>query len=145
MILLVCQTRVGYTQGVTVDPTYEEVCSGDTKHREAIMVVYDPEEVSFRELVSVYFERLEATSSQYKINLFQEEHEALQYQHGIYYHNEEQREVAETAIAENNNRFNVELRPATQFYEAEEYHQQYLLKGGQSARKNAKETIRCFG
>ena len=146
-------TKVGYTQGCRANPSYEEVSSGKTKHREAIMVVYDPDIVSYSELVKIFMERLAITISQYKMEhrIFQEaddeddEQETLQYKHGMYYHNDEQRKLAEKAIEANNNKFNVEVMPATVFYDAEEYHQQYLLKGGQSARKNAKETIRCFG
>ena len=138
-------TRVGYTQGLKKDPTYEEVCQGDTKHREAIMVVYDPRVVTYEELLKTFLERLRITIAQYKINLFEVEDESNQYQHGIYYHNDEQKVLAQDAIAINNNAFNVELKQATVFYDAEEYHQQYLLKGGQSARKGAKETIRCYG
>lgn len=138
-------TRVGYTQGIKEDPTYEQVSSGTTQHREAILVVYDPSIVSYRELTAVFMERLAATTSQYKIELFRDEYSSKQYQHGIYYHNDEQRKIAEQVIQERNNFYNVELRQAAQFYDAEEYHQQYLLKGGQSARKNARATIRCFG
>jgi peptide-methionine (S)-S-oxide reductase len=138
-------TRVGYTQGLTQNPTYEEVSQGNTKHREALMVVYDPRVVSYSELVRVFMDRLAATISQYKIELFHDEYTSLQYQHGIYYNNDEQRCKAEEAIASNNNSYKVEVNPAAVFYDAEEYHQQYLLKGGQSARKEAKETIRCFG
>ena len=141
-------TKVGYTQGNTIDPTYEDVSQGTTKHREAIMVVYDPTVVSYRDLVGVYLERLAATTSQYyKTDPFAEEHnESDQYRNGIYYHNAEQRDIAqEMVILPNNNFYQVELKKAASFYDAEEYHQKYLLKGGQSARKGSKETIRCFG
>lgn len=138
-------TRVGYTQGVKIDPTYEDVCQGDTKHREAIVVVYDNRVVTYKELIAVFMERLAATINQYKINLFDDDEESLQYQHGIYYHNEEQRHQAEEAVTANNNKYNVELLRAAKFYDAEEYHQQYLLKGGQNARKGCREAIRCFG
>ena len=96
----------------------------------------------------VYMERLAATTSQYyKTDPFAEEHnDSDQYRNGIYYHDEGQRKVAqELAIEPNNNFYQVELKRAATFFGAEEYHQQYLLKGGQSARKGAKETIRCFG
>lgn len=138
-------TRAGYTQGVVRDPSYEEVCQGSTRHRESVMVVYDSRVTSYQELLKVYWERLAATVSQYKIDPFAEEHESEQYQHGIYFHNEGQRRLGRDAIDSNNNRYNVELRVAAAFYDAEEYHQQYLYKGGQSARKGAREPIRCFG
>jgi len=142
-------TKVGYTQGITPDPTYEQVSQGTTQHREAVMVVYDTTLVSYDDLVKLYMKRLSITSSPYfKIPLIPDEDGVdshPQYRHGIYFHNEEQRRIAHAAVAGNNNQYQVELRMASAFYDAEPYHQQYLLKGGQSARKNAKETIRCFG
>jgi len=158
-------TRVGYTQGTVIDPTYEAVCTGKTQHREAIMVVYDPNIVDYRRLVGVAVDRLAAThtargtssssgsgsdSSMFG-NLFAEEEEAAtattmknQYRHGFYYHSEEQRRIAQEALNESNP-YDIELKKAAVFYDAEEYHQQYLLKGGQSARKGAREPIRCYG
>lgn len=141
-------TKVGYTQGVKVNPTYEEVCEGGTQHREAILVTYDTRVVTYRELIKLFMERLAITINQYKMNLFDSddsETDSLQYRHGIYFHNEAQRVQAEEAIAANNNMYDVEILQAASFYDAEEYHQQYLLKGGQSARKGCKEIIRCFG
>jgi peptide-methionine (S)-S-oxide reductase len=163
-------TRVGYTQGIVRNPTYEDVCTGKTRHREAIMVVYDADAVSYEQLMKVALERLAATNipNNNKNNnhsplllddddgddtmfgdLFAEEedHKGVnqQYHHGFYFHSDEQREIAEQELTRNGNLYNVELKEAAAFYDAEEYHQQYLLKGGQSARKGAKETIRCYG
>lgn len=144
-------TKVGYTQGIKVDPTYEEVCQGTTQHREALMVVYDTRVVSYDELIQVFMDRLASTLNQYQVgNLFDEEDaeedpSTLQYKHGIYFHTKHQKEQASAAISANGNKYNVELRQAATFYRAEECHQQYLLKGGQSARKGCKESIRCFG
>jgi peptide-methionine (S)-S-oxide reductase len=156
-------TRVGYTQGTVRNPTYEDVCAGRTRHREAIMVVYDPEVVSYQQLIKVALERLAATNnpnnSSYSSvrddsdtmfgDLFAEveDEKAVnqQYHHGFYFHSDDQREIAEQELSRNGNLYNVELKEAAAFYDAEEYHQQYLLKGGQSARKGAKETIRCYG
>lgn len=143
-------TKVGYTQGNVRNPTYEEVCTGETHHREAVMVIYDPDVVSYEQLMGVYFERLAATTNQYSSTfgtLFDEDGapEPLQYKHGIYFHNQRQKEMAAQRIESNKNFYNVELKEASSFFDAEAYHQQYLLKGGQSARKGARETIRCFG
>lgn len=140
-------TKVGYTQGFKVNPTYDEVCQGETQHREAVLVTFDKTVVTYKELIKVFMNRLLTTQKQYSLNLFDDDDDdnAIQYRHGIYYHNDEQRLEAEDALASNNNKFDVELRRATKFYDAEEHHQQYLLKGGQSARKGCKETIRCFG
>ena len=136
-------TKVGYTQGIKHNPTYEEVCTGTTKHREAIQVVYDSQVVSYKSLLDIALNRLASTSSQFKLStLFDDE--VTQYRNGFYYHSEEQRLIAEAQLA-SDNKFQVELLAATEFFDAEENHQQYLLKGGQSARKAAKETIRCFG
>lgn len=150
-------TRVGYTQGENVNPTYETVCSSGNKHREAILVVYDPEVVSYQRLVEVALDRLAATntpsnnsssSSSMFGDLFAEEDDestkSQQYRHGFYYHTEEQRLLAERTLSASN-LYEVEVKKAAAFYDAEPYHQQYLLKGGQSAKKGAKETIRCYG
>ena len=136
-------TKVGYTQGVVVAPTYEEVCAGHTKHREAVLVVYDERVVSYEELMAVALERLQVTRFAPLSLLFGDGHEE-QYKHGFYYHNEKQKELASALLAQDN-RYDIELKAAVTLYDAEEYHQKYLLKGGQSARKGAKETIRCFG
>jgi peptide-methionine (S)-S-oxide reductase len=138
-------TKVGYTQGITHEhPTYEDVCSGHTKHREAVMVIYDATVVSYEQLLAVAMERLKLTTVQYPNSLFHEESESEQYKHEFYYHDEEQQQQA-AALLENDNPFCIELKPASTWFDAEEYHQKYLLKGGQSAKKGSKETIRCFG
>lgn len=140
-------TKVGYTQGIQLNPTYEQVCEGKTRHREAVTVVYNPEEVTYGELMKVAMGRLEQTTDVFKIHeLFAagDDDESDQYRHGFYYHTDEQKRQAEEFLNEES-RFRIELLPATTFYDAEDYHQHYLLKGGQSARKGAKDTIRCFG
>lgn len=140
-------TKVGYTQGIQPNPTYEQVCNGKTRHREAVTVIYNPEEVTYEELIRVALGRLDQTTDVLKLHeLFamDGDEESDQYRHGFYYHTDEQKCLAEEIIAAES-RFRIELLPASQFYEAEEYHQHYLLKGGQSSRKGAKETIRCFG
>jgi peptide-methionine (S)-S-oxide reductase len=68
-----------------------------------------------------------------------------QYRHGIYYHTDEQKEIAEKIIRSYGDGCKTECLPAVKFWQAEEYHQQYLLKGGQSAKKSDKSTIRCYG
>lgn len=144
----VAGTRAGYTQGIVADPSYQEVCRGDTKHREAVLVVYDSRIVSYKEILDIYAERLATTESQYTMDLFKEQEddgELLQYKNGIYFHNAEQQKLAQAFLDSNHNRYDVELLKAATFYDAEEDHQQYLYKGGQSSRKNARETIRCFG
>jgi peptide-methionine (S)-S-oxide reductase len=140
-------TRVGYTQGSKTNPSYQEVCQGKTKHREAVIVVYDSRVVSYQHILNVYADRLAATESQYTMNLFpdDDDEESLQYKNGIYFHNEKQRRLAKTFVDDHLHRYDVELLKATAFYDAEESHQQYLYKGGQASRKNAREAIRCYG
>jgi peptide-methionine (S)-S-oxide reductase len=133
-------TKVGYTQGSTRNPTYEEVCEGTTKHRESIYVVYDPLVVSYESLVRVALDRLASTTFTLS-PLFDDE--PIQYKHGFYYHSEDERSIAEKMLGDNKHR--LELLPASEFFDAEEYHQKYLFKGGQSAKKGSKETIQCFG
>jgi len=147
-------TKVGYTQGITTNPTYEAVSTGKTKHREAVVVVYDPAVVSYEQLLEVAMERLRDTISPSMLHtMFEEQDEnTLKFQHqpGFYFHTQEQQKLATTFLEEYNNEYNqsfidVELKAASSFHPAEDYHQQYLLKGGQSARKGCKEKIRCYG
>lgn len=142
----VVSTFVGYTQGAKEDPTYEEVCSGGTGHAEAVHVVYDPKAVSYERLLELFWERLGASA----LTLNQVGNDVgTQYRSGIYPHTPEQRQAAEASKKEADARFGettvVEIVDADKFYLAEDYHQQYLEKGGQSADKGATETIRCYG
>lgn len=135
-------TSVGYTQGTKDDPTYEEVCSGTTGHTEAIQVIYDSDAVTYESLVKLGMDRL--GDSRYKLNQVGNDR-GTQYRHGIYYHNDDQKEVAESVLESYGENCVTECKPATKFFLAEDYHQQYLLKGGQSAKKGDKESIRCYG
>lgn len=143
----VISTHVGYTQGHKESPTYEEVCTGTTGHTEAIRIVYDPNIVSFKSLVQLGLDRL--GDNIYLLNQVGNDR-GTQYRHGIYFHSNEQRRIAEELLLEQRRRGGgrevlTELKKAQTFYMAEEYHQQYLMKGGQSAKKGADETIRCYG
>mmetsp|Transcript_15962 Transcript_15962/g.18186 ORF Transcript_15962/g.18186 Transcript_15962/m.18186 type:complete len:369 (+) Transcript_15962:98-1204(+) len=135
-------TAVGYTQGQKDNPTYKEVCSGTTGHTEAIQVIFDPDVVSYDRLVSIGLERL--GESRNLLNQVENDR-GTQYRHGVYYHNDKQKEVAEDVISPYGKRCVTECLETMKFYKAEDHHQQYLLKGGQNAKKNAKETIRCYG
>lgn len=136
-------TRVGYSQGLAgTRPTYEEVCQGTTKHRETVLVVYDPFIIKYETLIRLALERLSITTSPLELHrMFEPQH--MQYQHGCFYHTSQQREIAERELA--GNKFGMEVLAATTFFDAEEEHQKYLYKGGQSQRKEAREDIRCFG
>mmetsp|Transcript_20907 Transcript_20907/g.31856 ORF Transcript_20907/g.31856 Transcript_20907/m.31856 type:complete len:393 (-) Transcript_20907:272-1450(-) len=145
-------TKVGYTQGEksAVNPTYQEVCSGSTGHTEAIQVVFDPAVVSYKRLCQLAVDRLSANGSIYLKNQVGNDR-GTQYRHGIYYHDEEQRVIAKEILdgvlprVGDGVECQTELEAATVFYDAEDYHMQYLLKGGQSAKKGVTETIRCYG
>ena len=143
----VIATKVGYTQGKMLNPTYEQVCSGSTGHTECVQVMYDPKEVTYARLCDLFWERL--GESRFLKNQVGNDR-GTQYRHGIYWHSDEQKQVAETSLAaiaaKNSARaVETELAKADKFWNAEDYHMQYLQKGGQDARKAATETIRCYG
>ena len=124
-------TAVGYAAGITPNPTYEEVCSGLTGHNEVVLVVYDPARISFKRLISEFFECHNPTQGMRQGN-----DQGTQYRSGIYYSNDQQRDQAlqilkiyQTALeAENHAQITTEVLPVTEFYYAEDYHQQYLAK-----------------
>ena len=140
----VLNTSVGYTQGHVKNPTYRQVCSGTTGHTEAVEVTYDPGQIQFRELCQVFFEKIDPTTVNGQGNDM-----GTQYRTGIYYYNKEQQEVAEETknIQQKKEIYPIatEIKAATEFYHAENNHQQYLEKGGQEAAKGSKVPIRCYG
>lgn len=154
----VTATSVGYTGGKDPSPTYESVCRGVTGHAEAVQVYYDPAETTYERLLALFFERVDPTTLNRQGNDV-----GTQYRSAIYYHDDEQKALAEKAIAEVDAKLasNVfrrvlgtkvvsELVAAGPYYLAEDYHQQYLSKGGrfgsgQSAAKGCKDPIRCYG
>mmetsp|Transcript_2220 Transcript_2220/g.3038 ORF Transcript_2220/g.3038 Transcript_2220/m.3038 type:complete len:350 (-) Transcript_2220:24-1073(-) len=144
----VISTKVGYTQGSKENPSYKEVCTGTTGHTEAIQIIFDPAVVTYERIIQLGLDRL--GDSKYLLNQVGNDR-GTQYRHGVYYHNDEQRSKAEKILADvpissiDGSKCQTELKLASIFYDAEDYHQQYLLKGGQSAKKNAEETIRCYG
>ncbi len=127
----VLSTRVGYTGGTTKDPTYEEVCTDETGHAEAVEVTYDPAKVSYEKLLEVFFSIHDPT----QVNR-QGPDVGTQYRSAIFYHNEEQKKAAEAAIKHltASGRYRrpiaTQVVPADTFYPAEEYHQKYYQKRG---------------
>ena len=125
------RTRVGYTGGHVDGPTYEMVCTGSTGHAEAVRVEYDPEQVSYEQLLEVFWNKHDPT----QLNR-QGPDIGTQYRSAIFYHNAAQKEAAEKSrdALKNSARYNrpvvTEIVPAGPFYEAEEYHQRYLEKRG---------------
>ena len=124
-------TAVGYTAGHTANPNYQEVCTGQTGHNEAVLIVYDPEKVSLRDLLIIFWQTHNPTQGMRQGN-----DRGTQYRSGIYYFDNEQQKLAEETKKEYGGRLSAngfssittEIVPATEFYYAEDYHQQYLAK-----------------
>lgn len=127
----VTNTQVGYTGGVTEDPTYREVCSDTTGHAEAVELEFNPEVVSYDALLDLFWEMHNPTT----LNR-QGPDIGSQYRSAIFYHNpsQEQAAIASKSRWKESGRFTnpivTEIVPATTFYPAEEYHQKYNLKHG---------------
>lgn len=124
-------TAVGYSAGLTPNPSYEEVCTGRTGHNEVVLVVYAPETVSYGELLRVFWEAHDPTQGMRQGNDV-----GTQYRSGVYWFDEAQRQAAEDSRAAYGERLRsagfpaitTEIRPAGDFYYAEDYHQQYLAR-----------------
>lgn len=127
----VASTAVGYLGGHTPNPTYREVCTGETGHNEVVLVLYDPAEIRYEALLKVFWESHDPTQGMRQGNDV-----GTQYRSGIYWFDEGQRvaaEVSRQAYAERLRAagfgaVTTEVVPAGAFYYAEEYHQQYLAK-----------------
>ena len=125
----VVATSVGYAGGTTADPTYEQVCTGRTGHAEAVEIVYDPAQASYKELLITFFEYHDPTTMNR-----QGPDVGSQYRSVIFYHDEEQAQMARQAkrLLEQGKVFEdpivTEIVPAGPFYRAEDYHQKYLQK-----------------
>jgi peptide-methionine (S)-S-oxide reductase len=127
----VYSTAVGYAAGYTPNATYEEVCTGLTGHNEVVLVVYDPKEVSYEELLKVFWESHDPTQGMRQGNDV-----GTQYRSGIYVFDAKQRGAAEKSAKAYGERLaaagyapvTTEIVDAPDFYYAEDYHQQYLAK-----------------
>lgn len=127
----VYSTAVGYTAGSTPNPTYEEVCSGLTGHTEAVLVVFDPKVISYDALLKTFWESHDPTQGMRQGNDV-----GTQYRSGIYYVDPTQQAAAEASRDTFEQRLRdagfetitTEILPATDFFYAEDYHQQYLAK-----------------
>ena len=122
-------TRVGYTGGATTDPTYEQVCSDTTGHAEAVQVWFDPDVVSYSELLDAFWSIHDPTSRDRQGWDF-----GRQYRSAIFFHDADQERLAiasrdqhQTAMAKP---IVTQIVPAAEFYDAEEYHQRYFEKHG---------------
>ena len=127
----VTATAVGYMGGATVNPTYKDVCTDRTGHAEVVQVTYDPAQVSYDDLLRVFWDNHDPTQLNRQGPDF-----GSQYRSAIFYHTPQQKAVAEASKAdlERSDRYKrpivTEITPAPDFWRAEEYHQQYLEKRG---------------
>ena len=130
----VTSTAVGYLGGTLENPTYHDVCTGRTGHAEVVQVDYDPSRLSYDDLLTVFWENHDPTT----LNR-QGPDVGTQYRSAIFYHDDEQKETAIKSKEERDRsgRYRrpivTEITPATEFYMAEDYHQQYLEKRGLSS------------
>ena len=119
----------GYTGGTEEDPTYKQVSSGRTSHIEAVLITYDPERVSYEELINHFWRQFDPTDE--GGSFYDRGH---QYTSAVFYHDDEQKRIAEEtrAALDSSGRFDkpvvTPIRPAGTFYTAEEYHQDYYRK-----------------
>ncbi|MDJ0958219.1 MAG: peptide-methionine (S)-S-oxide reductase MsrA [Arenicellales bacterium] len=124
-------TAAGYSGGYTPNPTYQEVCSGQTGHNEVVLVVYDPDVISYDQLLEVFWEAHDPTQGMRQGNDV-----GTQYRSGVYTYSEEQKAAAKVMRDKYNLRLKdsgygaitTEIKDAMEFYYAEDYHQQYLAK-----------------
>ena len=127
----VYSTAVGYAAGHTPNPTYREVCTGMTAHAEVVLVVFDPNTISYDDLLKVFWENHDPTQGMRQGNDV-----GTQYRSGIYCYGDQQRQAAERSRdafqerlkAAGYGAITTEILPASEFYYAEDYHQQYLAK-----------------
>ena len=129
----VVATRVGYTGGHVPNPTYELVCSHGTGHVEAVEVTFDPDRVSYEDLLNVFWASHNPTTKDRQgLDI------GSQYRSAIFFHSAEQEAAAERTKKREQSKLHwpkkivTEIVPASEFYEAEDYHQQYLEKRGRS-------------
>ncbi|MFV2061042.1 MAG: peptide-methionine (S)-S-oxide reductase MsrA [Gammaproteobacteria bacterium] len=124
-------TAVGYAAGSTPNPSYQEVCSGQTGHNEVVLVVYDPDTIDYQKLLALFWNSHNPTQGMQQGN-----DKGSQYRSGIYYYSAEQQKIAEKScshyqallLAAGFDAITTEILPAPEFYFAEDYHQQYLAK-----------------
>lgn len=126
----VVSTSVGYSGGFTPNPTYEEVCSGQTGHTEVVHVIFDTNVISLQQLLRTFWEKHDPTQGMRQGNDL-----GTQYRSAIYVFSEEQLQIAidskeqyQTLLGSNNGTITTDILPAGKYYFAENYHQQYLAK-----------------
>jgi len=131
----VLSTRVGYTGGNFKNPTYSDVCTGSTGHAESVEVEFDPSQVSYRDLLDIFWEIHDPTQrNRQGLDI------GAQYRSAIFYHDAEQKAIATRSLESLQNKpqyrarkIVTEITPAGEFWPAEEYHQKYLEKHGRAS------------
>ncbi|MES1981543.1 MAG: peptide-methionine (S)-S-oxide reductase MsrA [Pseudomonadota bacterium] len=127
----VIKTSVGYTGGKTQQPTYQQVCTGTTRHAEAVQVTFDPAKVGYEQLLDVFWKNHDPT----QLNR-QGPDIGTQYRTAIFFHTPQQQMAARASISQQQTAHSrpvvTEILPASIYYPAEDYHQQYLEKRGLS-------------
>ena len=127
----VLETEVGYSSGHTSNPTYEDVCTGQTGHAEAVQISFDPQKISYAQLLEVFWQCHDPTQHNR-----QGPDVGTQYRSAIFYHSPQQQTAALVSETQQQNSGSyskpiaTEIVPTSTFYRAEEYHQQYLEKRG---------------
>ena len=126
----VIKTVVGYTDGSSENPTYKEVCSGTTNHAEACKIIYDENIITLEKILEHFFRIIDPTS------LNRQGHDiGTQYRTGIYYKTAEDKKTAERFILAEAGKYSrpivVDIKKESRFWDAEEYHQNYLIKNPQ--------------
>ncbi len=128
----VTSTAVGYLGGTVENPTYQDVCTGSTGHAEVVQVEYDPAQIAYEDLLNVFWKCHDPTT----LNR-QGPDVGAQYRSAVFFHTPEQEAIALVSKEKVQGRFKrpivTEITPASTFYRAEEYHQQYLEKRGQAS------------
>jgi peptide-methionine (S)-S-oxide reductase len=127
----VLKTEVGYMGGTLKNPTYEQVCTDTTGHAEVVQLEFDPKVVAYKDLVALFWTVHDPTQKNR-----QGPDEGAQYRSAIFYHDAEQKKIAEHSLQEEQKRrgqpLATEIVPAGTFYRAEDYHQRYLMKRGRN-------------
>jgi peptide-methionine (S)-S-oxide reductase len=128
----VTATAVGYMGGELAQPTYKDVCNGDTNHAEVVEVEYDPAQVTYEELLNIFWQNHNPTTKNRQGPDY-----GTQYRSAIYFHSPEQEAAAQASMLQAQASWKMpivtEITPAPTFWKAEDYHQQYLEKRGQAS------------
>jgi len=132
----VFSTQVGYSAGSTPNPTYQEVCSGLTGHTEVVRIIYNPSITTYEDLLQIFWLNHNPTEG-----MKQDIDVGTQYRSGIYYYTDEQKDVAIKSMEayqailtkDGYGKITTEVLPASEFYYAEDYHQQYLIKNPEAS------------